>query len=215
MNLFNNILINKRILGVAVFASVVSFSGIAAAAPAMLSASVNVRTGPGVSFGRIATFPAGMQVDAGPCRSGWCQVRNGRYFGWVSARYVRFGAYAGRPVYPARPGPNVIIEEDWGPDFGWYAPRRHGWRPDYVPPCSWRGCGPYGPPAWRRNWNPNWGVGPRVMRSWPPVGPDLPLIQPQRPLQPQRPIWGPGPAVGNTTGGGIHFGNIRPYHAGR
>ncbi len=214
MNLFNNILINKRILGVAVlpqlFRSRASLPqhrlcfqppSMYVQDPASVSA-VSRHFRPGCRSTPVLAAAAGVRFATGDISAGF--------------RLAMSGSEPMRVVRSIRRGRGRMSSlRKTGAGFRLVRPRRHGWRPDYVPPCSWRGCGPYGPPAWRRNWNPNWGVGPRVMRSWPPVGPDLPLIQPQRPLQPQRPIWGPGPAVGNTTGGGIHFGNIRPYHAGR
>ncbi|ERM85269.1 hypothetical protein P865_14750 [Brucella abortus 82] len=88
-------LANNRLLGAAVLAAAVFIPAIASAAPAVVSASVNVRSGPGAHFTRLAAIPAWTRVNAGPCRNGWCRIGNGSGYGWISARYVRFASYAG------------------------------------------------------------------------------------------------------------------------
>lgn len=207
MYLFKSILKNNRVQAAAIFAAAVAFPTIAFAAPAVVSASVNLRAGPGANYARIATLPAGSRVDAGSCRAGWCRVGGG---GWISARYLSFNAY--RPAYVPQSSTTVIIDatgdDDWTPPFGW-GPR---WQP------GWGG--------------PGWWPGPRRPHGW---GPDRPPRWPHR--GPGRPYWGPGPVIGpqwgNHGGGprwpggrggpGGGFGNLgwhhpdslRALHAGR
>ena len=53
--------------------------------------TLNVRTGPGGDYGRIAEFPAngcGITVRE-RCQDGWCLVERGNTIGWVSTRYLR------------------------------------------------------------------------------------------------------------------------------
>lgn len=235
MSLFKGMLTNNRILGAAVIAATLFTPAIASAATAYVSASVNVRSGPGSNYGRLAALPAGATVNAGSCRNGWCQIYNGSRVGWVSARYVRFGAYSG-PAYAAPSSTTVIVNNDgydygfglglgigwatggyWGP--GWGGGWGPGWRggPNYVNGCIGRNC-----QSNRGGWNPRWGHGPRWNGGGNWGGRGWPQGQIRR-------NWGPGPVMsptrfggfnrgfggGGMGGGGFHFGNMRPMHAGR
>lgn len=115
------------------------------AAPAIVTGNVNVREGAAARYKKIGTLRPGWQVDAGPCQAGWCHIRVGRIYGWVSARYLNFA----RVVQPAphyTRQPTVIIESGpvirrqpfwgwggWGNDDGHYRPSRHHYRPPYRP----------------------------------------------------------------------------------
>lgn len=101
MSLFKDVLNKNRIAGMAIVAAALFTPAIASAATAYISASVNVRSGPGANYGRLATLPAGVAVNAGSCRNGWCQIYNGNSVGFVSARYVRFGSYNGAYAAPS------------------------------------------------------------------------------------------------------------------
>ncbi len=160
----------------AIVAATLFTPAIASAATAYVSASVNVRSGPGANYGRLATLPAGIAVNAGSCRNGWCQIYNGNSVGFVSARYVRFGSY--NSTYAAPPNTTVIVSNDgydngWGPGFGlglglgwasgggywgpgWGGP---GWRggPNYVNGCIGRNC-QSNRGGGRNGWNPRWGT---------------------------------------------------------
>lgn len=210
MYLFKVCLNKYRFIGAIVAATVMVAPVAATAATAYVSASVNVRAGPGTNYGKLATLPAGAAVNAGFCRYGWCPIYNGPRPGFVSARYIRFGSYRAQ-AYSAPTTTTVIIDN--GYDGGW-APgyRGHGWRGgrNYYDGCIGFNCQP-----WRRgrnHWNPRWGIGP----AWP--------------FGQAGHYWGPGPvgprfnsggfnrpAVihGFGASGGGHFGNVRPMHAGR
>jgi len=138
MFLFKNVLVKRRVVGMAIVAATLFTPAIASAATAYVSASVNVRSGPGANYGRLATLPAGITVNAGSCRNGWCQIYNGNSVGFVSARYVRFGSYNG--AYAAPSNTTVIVSNDgydngWAPGFGlglglgwrWLLGARLGW----------------------------------------------------------------------------------------
>lgn len=186
MSLFKGMLANNRLLGAAVLAAAVFIPAIASAAPAVVSASVNVRSGPGAHFTRLAAIPAWTRVNAGPCRNGWCRIGNGSGYGWISARYVRFASYAGG--YAAQPPATVIVNnggyDDWGPALGWglgigwassnwgpyWGPGWGGYRggPNYIHGCIGRNCQSGWGPG-RRGWNPHWGPGTaetRAMGAW-------------------------------------------------
>ncbi|ASV85679.1 bacterial SH3 domain protein [Ochrobactrum quorumnocens] len=231
MSLFKNMLVKNHLVGMAIVASALFTPAIASAATAYISASVNVRSGPGANYGRLATLPAGITVNAGSCRNGWCQIYNGSSVGFVSARYVRFGSYNG--AYAAPSNTTVIVSNDgydngWAPGFGlglglgWASGGGYwgpgwgggpGWRggPNYINGCIGRNC-QSNRGGGRNGWNPRWGHGPQWGgRGWPNGG---------------RGNWGPGRGVGprftsgpdhfgGFGGGGMHFGNMRPMHAGR
>lgn len=204
-------LLNKKLVRALIFSSSIFVPVVAFAAPATVTANVNVRSGPGANYGRYAVLPAGVVVDAGPCRGSWCQINSRGYRGWVSARFIRFGGYARGPAYPSGYYPSgssaaiIIGGGGWGPGYGWgrgwnpgwnpywgrrighgvYPDRRHGWGPRYDPYAgSHRGLRP---------WNPVWGVGPV-----------------------RRPHWS-GHNGHYRIGTGVRpaFGRMRPDHAGR
>ncbi|ADH89441.1 SH3 type 3 domain protein [Ancylobacter novellus DSM 506] len=62
-----------------------------AAGTATTTANVNVRGGPGVAYGVLGTLPAGSPVNIVSCTGSWCQTQ----YGYVSARHVSQGAFAG------------------------------------------------------------------------------------------------------------------------
>lgn len=229
MSLFKVILNSNRFIGAAIAAAVLVTPAAASAASAYVSASVNIRSGPGASYARLATLPAGATVNAGSCSGGWCRIYNGSRVGFVSARYVRFGSYSG-PAYDAPSTTTVVVDngyDGWAPGFGlglglgwatggYWGPGYWGggWRggPNYYNGCIGRNC-----QSWRgghNHWNPHWGVGPKwggrgwgnrqIGHNWGPG--------------PVRPRFGSGgfnrPAFNRGFGGG-HFGNLRPMHAGR
>ncbi|WP_173931503.1 SH3 domain-containing protein [Chelativorans sp. Marseille-P2723] len=92
----------------AAFASALLFPGIAAAVPAIVTANVNYRTGPGVQYQRIGTIPAGRSVDVLGCIAGfhWCEVVWAGRGGWVSGNYL---AYLDRGYRRALPSVGLAI----------------------------------------------------------------------------------------------------------
>ena len=72
----------------------------ALAANGYTTGHVNMRTGPGVNYPRIAVIPrcAGVTIRGCVRDSRWCDVD---WRGWVSARYLVWTRYR-RPIY--RPG---------------------------------------------------------------------------------------------------------------
>ncbi len=75
----------------------------ALAASAFTTGSVNMRTGPGPSYHRILTIPAGAQVNVHGC-GGWCSVTYQGRNGYVSASYIS-RSYGPPPRYDRRPPP--------------------------------------------------------------------------------------------------------------
>ena len=78
-------------------------AGSAAAAAGAATGSVNLRTGPGTGYARIATIPAGARVEVLRC-AGWCEVIHAGRRGWASARYIAWGPRVPPPgAYPVLP----------------------------------------------------------------------------------------------------------------
>ncbi len=66
--------------------------GTTAASAAQATGSVNVRSGPGTSYGVVDVLFPGENVDVGECRSnGFCYITHSGPDGWVSSRYLAQG----------------------------------------------------------------------------------------------------------------------------
>ena len=87
----------------------------ASAAPAITTAHINIRSGPGTGFGAVDVLTAGSLIDVGECRNGFCQLIGRDGPGWVSQTYLNFDAGPrpgpGGPIYvnPIRPQPTPPI----------------------------------------------------------------------------------------------------------
>ncbi len=66
---------------------IVSSTAMVAAAPGIAKGTVNLRSGPGTAYARIATIPHGARVDVLSCAR-WCEVVYRGYRGWASAAYI-------------------------------------------------------------------------------------------------------------------------------
>lgn len=84
-------------------------AGSAFAAPAFVTSNINVRSGPGTSYGVIDTIRRGERVDVQQCRGSWCYIEKRGPDGWVSSSYLERGGRPGwnddyrPPVYDHRP----------------------------------------------------------------------------------------------------------------
>jgi len=129
----------------------------AAAAPAVVIATVNVHGKPRVKSPVIGTLRRGVTVNAHSCRRGWCRV--GR--GWVVRRYLRFKGYGYYDNYYdywdyAYPYPNL-----WAPNIYWYGGGYYG-RHYYRGHGHYHGRPPHGGSSPRPGPGPR-GGGPRSM----------------------------------------------------
>jgi uncharacterized protein YraI len=118
----------------------------AVAAPAHVATKVNLRLGPGTTYGVAATIPAGSVVDVENCAAEWCTVRWRGRIGYAIARNLDISggpAPVGGPYPAAVSGPPVVVV---GP--GYYGPGYYG--PGYGP-------GYYGPGWGPGYWGPRWG----------------------------------------------------------
>ena len=80
----------KRIIQGMAFATAMTLATSAFAASAMVTTDLNLRTGPGTNYGRIAAMPGGAIVDVRGCTRGysWCRVYWNGYEGWAASSYL-------------------------------------------------------------------------------------------------------------------------------
>lgn len=93
----------NRVLKFATLAGALLLPGIAAAAaPAIVTTDLNIRTGPGVAYQRFGTIAAGDRVTVHGCLTGynWCDVSWTGDRGWVSGDYLAYlgNRYDRRPI---------------------------------------------------------------------------------------------------------------------
>jgi hypothetical protein len=92
--------------------------------PATVTAHVNVRSGPGVSYPAVGSIMKNTTVDMGQCRADWCQVSSYNVSGWVNAQYLIDAPLPSNPTPPMPPGPQWP-QPDWpGPSPQWPQPPR-------------------------------------------------------------------------------------------
>jgi uncharacterized protein YraI len=111
----------------------------AAAAPAYVVTTVNLRAGPGTTNEIVTKIPGGSLVDASNCKDGWCEVSwQGKNGFAIQTALDLSGRAPTRPraVYRSPPyyveGPPVY----YGPPYPYY----------YAPRYYYYG------PYWRRRW---------------------------------------------------------------
>ncbi|WP_051333931.1 SH3 domain-containing protein [Mesorhizobium sp. WSM3224] len=90
-----------------------------AASIAHTTTSLNVRSGPGAHYARIATLPAGQRVELFHCEDSWCSIRAAGIHGWASAGYLE-RSHIVRPVIVQ---PRIVIRPPH------YRPHRPHWPP--------------------------------------------------------------------------------------
>ena len=124
----------------------------ARARSAAVTATVNLRSGPGTDQEIITTIPAGSTVRVTSCSGEWCELTwNGRS-GYAIARNLSIGAP--RQARPYGPQPGYAGGYESGPPVvygapGYYAPPAVVYGPTYYRP------GVYYGPGWgwrRRGW---------------------------------------------------------------
>lgn len=187
----------KPFASLAAFAALCALPVAASAAPAQVTANVNLRTGPSTQYYPILVLPAGVGVEVYGCLAGytWCDVSWGNNRGWVSSRYLSSFYYG--PTYrprPARPVPSVTFNFGyWDNHYvgrPWYRDRpRHDDRPGPRPGPGWDGPRPPhhdGRPGPDYGWD-----GPRPPRDGRP-GPGWDGPRPPRDGRPWRPDCRPG-----------------------
>lgn len=76
-----------------IIGAIAALSSLAAVASASAyeswaTSAVNVRSGPGPSYGVVGHLYAGEEVDVTACQSGWCSVESSGPSGWVSSGFL-------------------------------------------------------------------------------------------------------------------------------
>lgn len=191
----------KSLLSIAALtaAATVAAPATASAAPAQVTANVNLRTGPGTQYYPILVLPAGAPVELYGCLQGysWCDVSYGRERGWISSRYI--STFYSGPTYRPRPYVSVpFLTFNYGYWDNHYAHRpwyRDRPRPGRPGPDWDRGPGRPGP-DWDRGPGrpgPDFGRGPdRPRPDW-DRGPGRPGPDVGRGPDRPRPDWDRGP----------------------
>ncbi len=105
---------------------------VAEARPVLVTADLNVRTGPGTNHPSVGVIPGGVTARVGRCNGGWCFIAWRNLRGYSSQAYL--DGYGPAPVYRPAPPPPVYYgpRPYYGP--GYYRPYRP-YRPYYRP---WR-----------------------------------------------------------------------------
>jgi hypothetical protein len=117
---------------------------------AVVTASVNLRSGPGTDSDVIATIPAGSTVRVADC-SEWCAVTWNGHGGYAIARNLGPAALRQARPYPVQPGYDGDYELEPPVIYGapgYYAPPAVVYGPAYYGPRVYYGPGLGG----RRHW---------------------------------------------------------------
>lgn len=134
----------------------------AAAAPALVTANVNLRQGPGTTYQIITTIPGGSTVDVAGCSGEWCQVAWQGRSGYAIATTLDTGngpaAQGGPgagpvpgddvpvPAYGPAPPPVVVVPSPYYYGYGPYYGYGYGYRGGYYRGYGYRGG------YYRRRW---------------------------------------------------------------
>ncbi|UDL89724.1 SH3 domain-containing protein [Mesorhizobium sp. PAMC28654] len=86
-----------------ILAAIFGTSAAAFAYGAHTTTNLNVRSGPGAGYHKVATLPAGARVNVLGCQPGWCNIHHGGVRGWVSAGYLQRAHVVHPPVIIVRP----------------------------------------------------------------------------------------------------------------
>lgn len=109
-----------------ILAGVFGTSAGAFAFSAHTTTNLNVRSGPGTGFHRVATLPTGTRVDVRSCQGSWCDIRTSNVRGWASANHLS----RSQVVVP----PPVVVR----PPHWHHRPPHWQHRPPHHRPPHWR-----------------------------------------------------------------------------
>src|ERR1700694_2638526 len=101
-------------------------TGAAAAGPATMAATSNLRAGPGAEYPIRVTIPGGATIDLQRCDGSWCVARYAGYEDYIPQSLV---AGVGEP------GPASAVVPDDYYDQGQYVDG-YGYGPAYIPSYS-------------------------------------------------------------------------------
>ena len=140
-----------RVLGFAFCFGIAVASSAAAAAPAYVPSTVNLRAAPGTTSEIVTKIPGGSLIDANDCTEGWCAVTWQGKSGFakqtaldMSGRVPQQRAAQRRP-YPVQ---GEVYEDDGPAEYVAEAPPVY-----YAPRPYYYGYGPYYRGwGWRHRW---------------------------------------------------------------
>jgi uncharacterized protein YraI len=130
-------------------------TALAAAAPATVQKTANVRSGPGTNFPVVASLRSGSVVDVGGCGGSWCRIESAAASGYMARSLLALGGTP--PAVAVAPVPAYEYDDYPGFDYPGYAygpvdaitivPRhRHRWRNwHHRPGGGWAGRPPRPP----------------------------------------------------------------------
>jgi len=172
-----------------IFTLALLVSANAYASSAIVTSTVNLRTGPGTQYGTIGAIPNGVGVTVGGCTSGygWCQVSYGGMTGWAASSYIaiqtgngyttndNFGSTAAAVGIPLIAGIAIGSALSANNDRYWGPGPYRGWGGggNIYNGCIGRNCqSNWGPPRphWtdRPGWNDHPGYHPGFGRGFGP-----------------------------------------------
>lgn len=114
-------------LGIVAALSLLAGTVGAFAEPATVTAHVNVRSGPGVSYAAVGKVMRDTIVDISRCQGDWCQITSYGLNGWISSQYLVDAPLSSDPRPPAQPQP----QPQPLPQPQWPQPDRPGPRPQW------------------------------------------------------------------------------------
>lgn len=119
----------KSIVKSSIAAAVIALGAASAAdaRPVLVTADLNVRTGPGTQYPSVGVIRGGSNAEVGRCFDGWCEVVWGGLRGFSSQAYL--DGYGPPPAtYVAPPPPAYYAPRPYyGPGPYYYGPRPY-WR---------------------------------------------------------------------------------------
>jgi hypothetical protein len=152
---------------------------------AVVSAKVNLRSGPGTDSEILASIPPGSTIRVGECEGEWCEVTWNGQSGYAIARNLNLGGSRQAGVYPQQPG-YPSGQPGYPPGQPGYPSGQPGYPPgqpgyqagypgdgngppgyapgpgySYGPPVAYGPAYYYGPrvyygPGWRWRWRRHW-----------------------------------------------------------
>lgn len=75
------------------------------AAPAMTTANIDLRAGPGAEYAVTGLMYAQKAVEVGECSNGWCMISGGGQSGWAPSGALAIGATSSQPQPQPQPQP--------------------------------------------------------------------------------------------------------------
>lgn len=135
-------MIRKVLTAAALAGALFALPGVAAAASAIVTTDLNIRTGPGTGYQAFDTIPARSPVTVYGCATSynWCDIGWAGTRGWVSGSYLAYregGEYYGEPIGSIGMAIGVPVvtfsvgeyHDRWYRGRPWYHGRHH-WRDD-------------------------------------------------------------------------------------